>query len=331
MIHLNTLVGGRNVSTLRPMLAHYQKLGVQSFLINVHLSRKGDPILDEVREITKDFGVPIAAVMVGNWLRILRRTYRESREAYPKDWHILADQDELQIYPFELTQIERMCEQREFDYVCGCWVDRLTADGSFPRVDPTLSIWEQFPMGAFLSYPIAAADPRKVVLAKSNVDVCVGQHLALNGKGCSIRDMLVQVHHFKWTDGIVQELEVRAELLKEHGYEFHVESARFAKYLRDNEGHVALDDPRILAARCLEDYPYWTVIQEWLVLINNYVNLGKSIIPGPYSLTANSDRIARIGKEMFPNASHDGLSQAVLDDPRFGLESLRQIWINSAH
>lgn len=320
------------MATLRPMLEHYQKLGIRSFLINAHLSQEGDPVLDEIRAVTRDLGVPIAAVVIGNWLEVLRRTYRESRQAYPKDWHILADQDELQVYPVPLLELESICDKKGFHYVYGCWVDRIAADGRFPEIDPRLPLWDQFPVGAFLSYPIGAADPRKVVLARSDVDVCVGQHLAWNGRGCPISEVLVQVHHFKWTGGIIAELESRAELLKQRGYRFHVESARFAKYFKENNGRAPLRDPRILAAICSQNYPHWELVRKWLILINAYVNFGKQIIPGPYSLSSNSSEIARLRNKLVPNISSDRFYEGdENNDPTFGLEPLRQIWINSRH
>jgi hypothetical protein len=334
MIHLNTLVGGRSVATLLPMLEHYQRLGVESYLINVHLSERNDPILEEVRAITRHFGVPISSVFTGNWLEVLRRVYRESRQSYPDDWHILADQDEFQVYPMKLPELETMCNEKKYDYVCGCWVDRFAASGAFLQVDSSRSIWEQFPIGAFLSYPIAAADPRKVVFARSNVDVCVGQHFAWNGRGCPIDEVFVQVHHFKWVNGIIAELERRALLLKQSGYKFNVESTRFVKFFKENGGLANLKDRRILTAECGEDYIHWPVIRKWLILLNNYIEIGGHFIPGPSCLSENL-----VGIEMATNAllsnirsrKEVGCDRTQHEDPTFGLEPVRQIWLNSRH
>lgn len=312
------------------MLKHYVKLGVESFVINVHLTRKDDPILEEIRSITKDFGAPIASVSVGNWLEVLRRVYRESRARYPHDWHILADQDEFQVYPMKLSEVEVVCRENGYDYVCGCWVDRLAADGGFPSLNASPSIWEQFPVGAFLSYPVGAADPRKVVLAKSNVDVCVGQHLAWNGRACPVSQIFVQVHHFKWTGGIIAELEARAKLLKQGGYGFHIESSRFAKYFRDNGGVVNLQDRRILAATCHEDYVHWPLIRQWFILLNNYIELGKKFIPGPATLSLDLESIALTATNWLTTLQGGDVSpNSQLQQPTFGLEPIREIWFKS--
>jgi len=333
MVHLNTLVGGRNVSILRPLLEHYRNLGVESYIINIHLNQEGDPILEEITSITKDFGVPIASVSVGSWLEILRRVYRESRTRYPNDWHILADQDEFQVYPMGLSELEAFCEERGFDYVRGCWVDRLAADGGFPQLDCYSSLWDQCPVGAFLSYPIGAADPRKVVFAKSHVDVCVGQHLAWNGTGCPISEAFIQIHHFKWVEGIIAELEARAGILKHGGYGFHVESSRFVKYFQANNGLVNLEDRRLLATKCGQDYPHWPLIQRWFMLLNNYVELGRRFIPGPASLTLEAETLSmdadRLRANLASATGSDSLLIAGRHDPTFGLEPLREIWFKT--
>jgi len=356
MIHLNTLVGGRNIAILKPMLEHYRGLGVESFIINVHLADYNDPILDEVRLITNAFGTPITSVLVGPWLEVLRKVYRESRERHPSDWHILADQDEFQIYPMELAELELFCNKKGYDYVRGCWVDRLAADGGFHKVHSMLSVWDQFPFGAFLSYPVGAADPRKVVFARSNVDVCVGQHLAYNGRCCPITDVLVQVHHFKWVGGIVAELQARAELLKQAGYDFHIESLRFVKYFNNNGGVVNLKDPNILAAICRYDYQHWPLIQKWLIMLNNYVNIGRQFTPGPASLLNHRNDIECSANTLLStihSAGHKSIWQIAIEqlvanlssrirsdreptdqhhnqgEPFFGLEAIRPIWLNS--
>ncbi len=333
MVHLNTLVGGRSVVTLRAMLEHYRNLGVESFIINVHLTRQDDPLLDEVCFITKDFGVPIASVAVGEWLQVLRRVYKESRTSYPDDWHILADNDELQVYPMALSELEIMCKEKNYDYVCGCWVDRLSADGKFPQIDSSRSLWDQFPLGAFLSYPVGAADPRKVVFAKSNVDVCLGQHFARNGRCCPITEVFVQVHHFKWVGGIIAELEKRAETLKEAGYGFYVEASRFLKYFANNGGAANVTDPLILAAKCEQNYEHWPLIQNWFTLLNDYIALGRHFIPGPANLLINRAAVEQNTSKMLSDIKSERGEHhrqgSDHEEPIFGLEVVRQIWLNS--
>lgn len=334
MIHLHTLVGER-VTTLRWMLEHYRNLGIQSFLVHVHLTDPHDVLLDEVRAVTSDFGVPITSVVIGNWQEFIVRTYAQSRSRYPNDWHILADQDEFHTFPLDLSDLIQRCEKSRYDYVSGCWVDRIAASGDLPEIDSARSIWEQFPIGAFYSYPIGAADPRKVVLARSSVNLVKGQHFALNGKGCPITEAFVQVHHFKWVAGIVPTLEARASFLKAGGYSQHVESSRFLKHIKDHGGRLNLEDPRILIAECSRDYAYWPLVLQWLILLSNYSDIGQQIIPGPLGLLTNADGIVRRVNNLSENiqAGQNGqLCDSDGQETRFlGFERLRQIWINSRY
>jgi hypothetical protein len=328
MIHLHTLVGGR-LTTLRPMLEHYRTLGVQSFLIHVHLTAPSDPFLDEVRAVTSEFGVPIASVVVGKWQELIVRVYAQSRNRYPNDWHILADQDEFHCYPCDLSELEEMCDKNEYDCVSGCWIDRIAADGGFPEIEQNRSVWEQFPIGAFLSYPIGAADPRKVVLTRSGVNLVKGQHFATNGRSCPITKAFVQVHHFKWLAGIVSNLEARAALLKADGYTQHVESFRFLRHIKNHGDRINLDDPRILRAECARNYPHWPLIQRWFILLSQYVGVGQQIIPGPSALWSNLDGIAQRADMLRANirAGQDECLYSNEDQANFGgFEPLRVIW-----
>src|ERR1700722_15131455 len=114
--HLNTLVGGK-ITTLRPMLEHYIGLGVDSVQVNVHLTSKNDPMIEQVRAITDSLGLSIGSVVVGSWQAIIAETYEQSRMRYPGDWHIVADQDEFQVYPSDLRTIKEGCTSQGFDYV----------------------------------------------------------------------------------------------------------------------------------------------------------------------------------------------------------------------
>jgi hypothetical protein len=313
------------------MLDHYRSLGVESFLINVHLSSPDDPVLEEVRAIANAFGVKIASVTIGNWQDLIVPIYAKTRAAYPKDWHIIADQDEFHSYPCELSELEKICNRRGYDYVSGCWIDRIAHDGGFPDVERSSAIWSQFPFGAFVSYVVAAADPRKVVFARSTVPVCKGQHFALKGRGCPIEEAFVQVHHFKWVSGVMQALKARAELLAKGGYTQHVESARLLKYIHLNGGRFNLADPALLAANCLQDYPHWSLIQTWLRTMAEYWELGKVMIPGPYSLLCHRLTLAQHAGNLQALLGQDRPLQPSARSGLSGLEPLRQIWLNNRY
>jgi hypothetical protein len=293
MLHLTTVVGGR-VTTLRPMLQHYMQLGVKSFLVNVHLRHQDDPVLEEVRSITHEMDIPIASITVGKWQDVIRELYTRSRSAHPNDWHILADQDELHEYPAELSDITRMCDQRGYDFVRGCFVDRLAADGSLPPIHCSDSLFGQFPIGAFLSYPLAGASPRKIVLSRAHVEIVKGQHQARSGIGCPNHEAFVQVHHFKWVAGLMESLQERIVVLNTGRHRHFVESERIVRHLVQHSGRIDLADPRFLAARCDRDYPYWDLIKDWFTALDEMRMLSETLQEGPVNLPLWAREAARV-------------------------------------
>ena len=65
---------------------------------------------------------------------------RRRRQRDPDSWFVLADQDELQVYPGDIFKLIERCKSRGYDYIMGCFVDRVSVSGSFPGVDADRSI-----------------------------------------------------------------------------------------------------------------------------------------------------------------------------------------------
>jgi len=259
-IHLVSVVGA-SARLLPHMLAHYCGLGIESFLIHAHVSRADDPVLGEIQRITDEFGCGIASVTIGPWTQDVNPAlYARSRNARPEDWFVMADQDELQEYPRDLRTMLEECESRGFDYIEGGFLDRLSADGTFPEVAADRALGEQFPLGGFLSTPILDANPNKVVAAKGHVGIAPGQHWATSGRGWPADEMYVPVHHFKWVGGVVQSLEKRAAFYKSLGDPLCQESARFLDYCRLHNDRIDITDPLLWIAPCSPSYPHWQTL-----------------------------------------------------------------------
>jgi Glycosyl transferase family 2 len=254
-IHLATVVG-RSVPVLRHMLHHYRSLGVSSFYVNVLVQDDNDLIIRQVEEITKTVDWCVTSVHVGDWQKTQRQIWRQTMDAHPEDWFILADQDEFQVYPCDLRQMIYDCEASGWDYITGCQIDRLDADGGFPSV-AAASIWQQFPLGGIITPALLGGSPRKVVLARGYVSLVQGQHLAVSGNRCPPQRCFIPVHHFKWVSGIIQEMERRADLLRAAKVSHWIESKRFVDHVRRNGNRFDLSDARLLVARCSPDYPFW--------------------------------------------------------------------------
>jgi hypothetical protein len=255
-VHLITLVGV-NIDVLPFMLDHYREQGTTSAVLNVHQRWPGDPVLAAVRSIADPRGIEVASTFVGEWQSCQESVWRAAMQHHANDWCVLADQDELQVYPDDLRSVLGYCDRKGYDSVTGAFVDRVSADGGFPAVDPAVALWSQFPLGGFISHPMLGADPRKVVAAKGSVIVTKGQHLPLTGTPCPIDDAFVQVHHFKWTAGLVQRLEARAAQLRQGNVTHWTESDRFIRYIQTHRGRIDVADRRFLIAPCGRTYPHW--------------------------------------------------------------------------
>ena len=267
-IHMITVVGSY-VKIMPHLLKHYSDLGVNSFHINVHLKASNDPVLAAVERITTNANCTINKIVIGPWHEsVNQELYQEGRAQYPNDWFVIADQDELHIYPDALEEIIKYCERHNYDYVEGCFLDRVAADGCFPLVGKA-PIWQQFPLAGFISYPLMCAYPRKVVLAKGYVDLVHGQHAARNGRLCPAAECFAQVHHFKWVETIAARLHERAEHYESGAWHslFHgisQEQRRFLAYYHQHDGAFDLQERRFYLAPCgpqYSSYPYWEEIK----------------------------------------------------------------------
>ena len=123
------------------MLAHYRSLGVESFLVHAHGRDPRDPVIEQVTQIARDFGCAIASITLGEWLHSTNRElYNQTLRSHREDWFLIADQDELQVYPRDLISILDDCARQGYDYIEGCFLDRFARDGSFPAVSANESI-----------------------------------------------------------------------------------------------------------------------------------------------------------------------------------------------
>lgn len=266
-IHLVSVVGGPACAGVLPhMLKHYLSLGVDSVILNAHATTRDEQALAEAEEIAGRFGIRLQSVVIGPWSQgINPMLYGVSRLSRPDEWFVMADQDELQVYPDELKSIVEFCDRRGYNYIEGCFVDRVAEGGRLEAVEQQRPIWEQYPIGCVISAKLLRANPNKIVAAKGSVRVWSGQHKALSGVGCSPLECYVPVHHFKWVAGVERSLANRIALFKHLKEPFWEESCRFLEHLRAH-GVIDLDNPSIRAARCEPKYPFWqTLVDERLI------------------------------------------------------------------
>lgn len=263
-ITLVTVVG-QPINLLPHMLDHYESMGIGRFDVHVHLRDQADPALDIVREILLPRGHQVASVTTGGlWIGTQIRVQQDitSVPSKPNEWYLLADQDEFQAYPEPIHVILEKCGRAGYDYVCGCMLDRVARDGSLGSVAGGTPIWKQFPMAGFFTYPVLRGNPRKIVAMKGGLRLAgSGHHYAENGSPCPLSEYFIQVHHFKWTAGLVAHLRERVRVLHAIGNRDWQESERVLAYLEANDYRIALNDPRFLMAECGDRYPRWAEVK----------------------------------------------------------------------
>lgn len=225
MLNLVTVVG-RNTHILPHMLKHYEGK-VDKMYVAVYRQDENDGVLEEVL----DLGIKpciVATEEKYNWERVTA-LYNYIKRTKPNDWWIVSDDDELQVYPYEISDIIKECEKHNFDFVTGGFLDRIGPEGIFPEVTRDTDIHSAFPYAGFFRYPMSKACPNKVTLMKGFQDVCSGQHYATFKDGTNswgkehpkrmpIEEIFTQVHHFKWDSTCVERIKEVADINKPYAY-----------------------------------------------------------------------------------------------------------------
>ena len=271
MPNLVTIVG-RNTHILPHMLKHYEDKVDEIFVV-VYRQKDNDSILEEIEELgIKPFWVVTEPKF--NWERVTH-IYNTVKKLYPEDWWIVSDDDELQVYPYDINDIIRDCRRFKYDFVTGGFLDRIGTNGTFPKVTRETNLHEAFPYGGFFRYPMSGACPNKVTLMKGKVDVTPGQHYVdfRNGKNSwgkehpkrfPIDEVFTQVHHFKWDSSVLDRLlEVAAE--KEE-YTYHWEYEKMYNSIKNSDFKINLDNPEFMFER-LNNFSYIDY-KNWSKLLN---------------------------------------------------------------
>src|ERR1700730_11142906 len=102
------------------MLRHYRDMGLESLLVNVQLETYGDGLYEEVRAAASRYKAEIVSVFIGKLNQSVNPyLYRHSMEQSHQDWFVLADCDELQVYPKGLFNTISAADRGAFDYIEG--------------------------------------------------------------------------------------------------------------------------------------------------------------------------------------------------------------------
>jgi hypothetical protein len=248
-------VAGRTAPVLSRMLQHYHHIGVSRAIVFAQAEGCGDPTIAAIECIARDAAMPVAVTpVVMPWHYMFNTALlTRARQERPDDWFVLADQDEFQVYPLGLAATVALCNAKRYDFVEGCLLDRITADGGLPEAMPEGDLWAAFPLGGFITGALLGSQVNKIVLTRGKTQVSNGQHHCLSGRGCPPEELYIPVHHFKWTKDAIPG--IRQQVGRE------VEVKRLLEHLQLH-GRLRLDDPALLVASCDPQYPHWNRLTE---------------------------------------------------------------------
>ena len=252
-------VGG-DTSLLDAAITHYRALGVESFHIARQIESWDDPDFRRSQDVVAQHGLSFAAVHQGPWDEDLNGyLIRAQMRRHPNDWWVVADLDEFHVYDRPLAEVIAVCEAGGHDHVTGALLDRVAADGSLPPLKSDPSIWDQFPLAGLVTLHVPGAGSSKVTLARGDVQLHLGQHGAIAGRPLPPEEAFPQVHHFKWTDSVLERL-----VLREQAYssgDWHLtypdtvdESRRMLRHLEANGGRIDITAEEFALRRCGSDY-----------------------------------------------------------------------------
>jgi len=285
MIRLVTVVGhGQNL--IEHFIQHYEKY-VDEINIVVYVSDIAPNLEQEVKDrIQKYNNVKIFSVIIDrvfDWNKVTQ-LYNSVKYAYPNDWWVVADIDELQLYPNDdLKSLVNECDENNWDLVRGGFIDRIGVNGEFSEIKSNVSLWRQFPNAGFFRYPMSGACPNKVCVMKGYIEITPGQHYAKINDQTTWRwqgwnhpliapyEMYsVQVHHFKWDSTAIERIKEVADVKKE--YSFSEEYSKMYEELKKTDLRININREEFMFEQKrnkgeFQEYKQWNKLIKKIIAI----------------------------------------------------------------
>jgi hypothetical protein len=247
---LVAVIGPVEPALLTAWTVHYRALGVERFRLAFHFAEHvPDAWRRQLLDTAQNLGLPTGQVSTGPWHE---RTNTELRDALRQQagpgWHLLADSDEFHTYPAPLTEVTEAAEESGRAVVGGLMLDRVSADGRLAPWRPETGLDRAFPLGGHLTDLLLHGDPRKIVLALSDVAIASGNHRAPDRKPDP--HALACVHHFKWRSGVLDDLRRRVERFTSGAWTeqtpaVRTEATRLLQHIDRHHGRIDVSDPRL--------------------------------------------------------------------------------------
>ena len=266
-------------TTLKQMLDYYKDV-VDEIYVVVYEPYNEDSIVKDVLEL----GITPYKVVKGDKYQFERITelYNEIKSTKPDEWWIVADDDELHIYPKDVREMIEECEENNWEFITGGFVDRIGENGEFPITTPSTDLWKLFPYAGFFRYPLSGACPNKVCVMKGRVKVSNGQHYAVyndktvwgmegtkHPKRYPINRGFVQVHHFKWDSTVLDRLDEVSNIKKD--YTYWKEYRKMRNMILRNGGKIDISNSEFLFDRLNKntyiEYKHWNTLTNKIIKI----------------------------------------------------------------
>ncbi|MEV7776797.1 glycosyltransferase family 2 protein [Kitasatospora sp. NPDC088351] len=247
---LVAVIGPVEPALLTAWTAHYRRLGIESFHLAFHFpDHVPDAWRRQLLATARELDLPTGQVSTGPWHEHTNTELRDAlREQAGPGWHLLADSDEFHAYPASLGEVTTAAEENGRAVVGGLMLDRVTSDGRLALWRPEIGLDRAFPLGGHLTHHLLRGDPRKIVLALSDVAVASGNHRAPGRKPDP--HALACVHHFKWRSGVLGDLRRRVESFTsgtwtEQSPAVRSEASRLLRHVDRHHGRIDVSDPRL--------------------------------------------------------------------------------------
>lgn len=255
---LFAVVGPVDPRALHDFLTHYEDLGIGTIRLAVHIPMGGPDEIDSLLSVVRQHGISEPPVERGPWNEWSNREALSSlrKNCSVPGWHVVADVDEFHQYPCSLADLIEEADRAQATAVAGVLVDRVHPLGDLAPWPPDGDSDSRFSLGGFLTPNVLGGDPRKIVLARSGVDLEIGQHWSANAKMLGLdSSCLTLCHHFKWHLGVDKYLRGRKVAYEsgewmESGPAMRQEASRLLNYLKAHDGRIDPLDERSLFRPC---------------------------------------------------------------------------------
>lgn len=230
-------------------LQYYKRQGVERFVVALYNGEKS-PLHDAIRRIGNQIKVDLhirpsvicplpefSGPRETPGINLIRQEFIR-----PDEWFAIADLDEFirPLHGSSLIDLASKAAASGYNAVHGAMLDRIAATGQFPAIDPDNTLDEQFPLQCDLTGACGAMSS-KIFLSQGNLAVTDGHH-RLNRGDVSIMHDGGEVHHFKWTSGIIGRLQDRLKYFRKQRLPWAEESAKLIEAIANG---INLADPNL--------------------------------------------------------------------------------------